>query len=92
MKFQNFSIVKIEFLWRALNFKRGHAWSPLFRRLCDINEYLQLKGSKVLAGAIPCAIKHKGVNNCYSEITKNLKSIKVGMLKQTSVNSYFQSC
>ena len=24
MKFQNFSIAKIEFLWRALNFKRGH--------------------------------------------------------------------
>ena len=24
MKFQNFSIAKIEFLWRTLNFKRGH--------------------------------------------------------------------
>ena len=24
MKFQNFSIAKIESLWRALNFKRGH--------------------------------------------------------------------
>ena len=24
MKFQNISIAKIEFLWRALNFKRGH--------------------------------------------------------------------
>ena len=36
MKFQNFSIAKIEFLWRALNFKRGHGppWPPLFCRLC----------------------------------------------------------
>ena len=41
MKFQNFSIAKIEFLWRALNFKRGHG--PPFSAAYGLKYIMLLK-------------------------------------------------
>ena len=48
MKFENFSIAKIEFLWRALNFKRGHG--PPFSAAYGQNYQL------LLVNALSCMV------------------------------------
>ena len=51
MKFQNFSIAKIEFLWRALNFKRGHG--PLFSAAYEFEAIYNFCSQKDIFVSLP---------------------------------------